>query len=381
MGSLRSVLPGLMLLLPAPAWAQSNGSAPVFSLPPGPARPTGPEREGPEIDVPRDTAPPATQPAPATPPPVAPTVTPARPAAAPPRQPATPSAQERRQPAPIIREPAEARPPSAPEAAPPPAATPEPAARPAPAPPPPPPPQTAPAPAPAPVEPSEQSGTPWLLAGFAALIAILAGFVVLRRPRRDRFDQRPQAPEALPKAPPPPRKPAPPAAATPRPRLALTLEIRAARLSLIGVTVSYALFVENKGDAPAEDILIRGLLLAAGETQQTALGQFLARDAGDALHSIATLAPGATSALSGDLRIGSQALATVQIGTRAALVPLAAFDADYRWEGGAGRTARAFIVGQEQQPPTDRLLPLRLDQGPRQFRDAGCRATALEMTR
>jgi len=65
-------------------------------------------------------------------------------------------------------------------------------------------------------------------------------------------------------------------------------------------------------------------------------------------------------------------------------IPLAAFDAQYRWttqEGGmgSGRTGRAFIIGQEKTPPSERLTPFRADLGPRQYRAPGSRATALTL--
>jgi hypothetical protein len=73
------------------------------------------------------------------------------------------------------------------------------------------------------------------------------------------------------------------------------------------------------------------------------------------------------------------------MGQRALLIPLIAFDAQYRWTDeagetqGTGRTGRAFIVGEEQTPPVERLSPFRLDLGPRQYRTPGSRATALSL--
>ncbi|NWK96732.1 hypothetical protein DM806_13895 [Sphingobium lactosutens] len=100
------------------------------------------------------------------------------------------------------------------------------------------------------------------------------------------------------------------------------------------------------------------------------------------LHSAVTIAPGETIQLGGELRLAPDQIVPVEMGQRSLLIPLAAFDMGYRWESGEGeptghgRTARAFIVGQEQEPPADRLAPLRLDQGPRQYRRPAARAAA-----
>jgi hypothetical protein len=99
-----------------------------------------------------------------------------------------------------------------------------------------------------------------------------------------------------------------------------------------------------------------------------------------------SIAPGENHSLTGELRLLPDQIAPVQMGSRALLIPLVAFDAQYRWADeagesltGTGRTGRAFIVGQEKSPPADRLAPFRIDQGPRQFRAPGSRATALEL--
>ncbi|MET0370588.1 MAG: hypothetical protein ABW039_04330 [Sphingobium sp.] len=161
--------------------------------------------------------------------------------------------------------------------------------------------------------------------------------------------------------------------------------MQTARLSLAGATIGYALVVENRGTIAAEEVIIRGLITGADASQQAVLAGFLAREAGVPIHALPMIAPGESHRLAGELRIAGGDIVPTQAGDRQLLVPLIGFDADYRWAGegtgGAGRTARAFVVGQEQDPPTDRLSPLRLDLGPRQFRNPGCRATALDLVR
>jgi hypothetical protein len=154
----------------------------------------------------------------------------------------------------------------------------------------------------------------------------------------------------------------------------------------MGATINYSLTLHNRGSRSAEDILIRTLISNADTSQQATLQQFFAGATGLPAHSAVSIAPGESQTLTGELRLLPDQIAPVQMGDRALLIPLVAFDAQYRWADdasgsptGAGRTGRAFIVGQEKSPPADRLAPFRVDQGPRQFRTPGSRATALEL--
>lgn len=156
----------------------------------------------------------------------------------------------------------------------------------------------------------------------------------------------------------------------------MDLSVNQARFSLIGVTIAYSLHLTNRGAIAAQDVMVRGIIGNAGAQQQALLQGFLAGEDGLPLHGVVGIAPGETVTLAGELRLGSDRIQPVTMGERSLLIPLAAFDASYQWESGDGRTARAFVVGQEQEPPADRLAPLRLDRGPRQYRRAAARAAA-----
>lgn len=163
------------------------------------------------------------------------------------------------------------------------------------------------------------------------------------------------------------------------------MEVQAARLTLMGATIGYTLTLHNRGNRAAEDILVRSLIANADAQQQTLFQQFFAGETGLPVHSIVAIAPGETQKLTGEMRLNAQEIAAIQMGQRALLIPLIAFDAQYRWTDlagdseGTGRTGRAFIVGEEQTPPVERLSPFRLDLGPRQYRTPGSRATALSL--
>ena len=385
------------LLLASPVLAQdAQPAAPVFSLPPATTTspPADAGRQGPELDplrAPDNSSPATAAPTimvpPAVTPPAAPQAPSARPAPAaqtPAPRPATTRPQST--PAPAVQAaptPAAPTNDSAPAAAQP---QPQPQAQPAPA-----------ANAAQPVDPAPEQGPalPWILGGAFALVA-LAGATLTWRRRRPTAPARPQsatpvrpASPPAPPAPPPASSgeappPAPPLSDADRPWLDMDLTIGQARLSLVGVTISYTLLLHNRGAHPAHDILVRGTLGNAGPAQQALLEAFFAGQGAMPLHSSVAIAPGETLCLPGELRLSADQVVPVEMGQRRLLIPLAAFDASYRWgeedsmgdPQGSGRTARAFIVGQEQQPPTDRLAPLRLDQGPRQYPRPAARAAA-----
>lgn len=391
MGSCRSFLFAAPLMLAQPAYAQqSNDSAPVYTLPSDPAQQSGdPRRQGPELDVFRA---PATTVAP--PPVVAPTVTPtpvpipvptpqpsrpnpsadAAPGGATPAHPASARDTEPEQVAPDM--PAAEAPAQAPM---PQAVSPDRQTHPAPT-------ETQ-ATAPTPESPLPW---PWLVGGALALLAAIA-FLLLRRRRLANEDAEvvtQAAPEPAPvpsptaglapSAPPQPKPVAPDA--TDRPWIDMMLHVTQARYSMMGVTIGYSLLLHNRGDRPARDVLVRGLIGNADAAQQALLNAFFTGQSGLPLHSAVTIAPGATHRLDGELRLTPEQVVPIAVGQRSLLIPLAAFDAAYRWgpeDGepeGHGRTARAFIVGQEQEPPADRLAPFRLDQGARHYRRPAARA-------
>lgn len=263
---------------------------------------------------------------------------------------------------------------------------------------------------PAPETEAQGLSWPWIAAAIAAL-AVIAGFLLMRRrraaadvdavpasappPAAPRPAPAPVAPPAPAPAPAPAPIPAPtpapapePVAAAPasdagdRPWIDLGLDISLARSSLIGVTIGYTLLLHNRGDRPARDIMVRGILGNAGAQQDALLRHFFGGETGMPLHSIVSIAPGETVRMTNELRLAQDEIVPVTMGERSLLVPIAAFDAHYRWgedeeaPEGTGRTGRAFIVGQEQDPPAERLSPFRLDQGPRQFRRPAARAAA-----
>jgi hypothetical protein len=234
---------------------------------------------------------------------------------------------------------------------------------------------------------------PWGWIG-AALAVLLAGAIALflrRRPRDEVADysddamQEIEVPEPLRPSPPTPtRRPATtPQPAADRAWIDIELRIDSARYSLMGVSVGYRLTLRNRGKSVASDMLVHALIGNADANQNELLRAFFAGTKGMPVHSVVSIAPGQTHVLTNELRLEPGAIEPLELDGRLLLVPLIGFDVHYRWDAdgtpGSGRSGSAFIVGQEQVPPTDKLAPFRYDQGPRQYRDVGCRRTALSL--
>ena len=379
------------LLLAAPVHAQqADEPAPGgFSLPPSrTAPPVDTRRQGPELDVfraPATVAPPPIVAPTVTPPPVAVPVP--SPAQSTTRQPTRPTETR---PAPTPAPSTEPEPTN--DSAPIPEALPAepivnqtaPAVT--------PPPAETPAPTASPASPASADTTPWgwIIGGLLALAAIAVA-PLLRR-RRSPVEAEtveaelvahpltaplpPPAPPPAPVAPPPP----PPAPVdTDRAWIDMQLVVTQARYSLMGVTIAYGLLLHNRGALAAQDVLVRGIIGNGGANQQALLDGFFIGETGLPLHAAVALAPGETLRLDGELRLAPNQIVPVPMGDRSLLIPIAAFDATYQFndvEDDKGRPARAFIVGQDQEPPAERLAPLRLDQGPRQYRRPAARAAA-----
>ncbi len=417
--SLAVFLPALAAIAaPAATLAQDNASgsnpAPILSLPRPSSQSAQPQRQGPELDVFRDTTPLSQQPV-TPPPPVTTTRTP--PPATTPASPAPPAVD--RAPA-TTRRPEPARPaasavaptreasgasapatpdnaaPSATEGAVPPvgndAVAPVREAAPT-------------APAEAPPTPAAQPGdTPWgWIAAALALVAITAmAFLLRRRPAREENEPAQEAapsPAPPPPSPPPPSptppSPTPPRAAPPppppsqspaaRPWLEIDLAVDSARHGDAGLSIGYRIALRNRGDAPANDILVHALLGHADANQNDVLRAFYSGRAGQPVHSVVEIAAGATYVLDGELHLPPHLVEPVELDGRLLLVPLVAFDVHYRWSAGTstgvGRSGSAFIIGREQTPPSPRLAPFRYDLGPGDHGGAkvGCRRTALSL--
>jgi LPXTG-motif cell wall-anchored protein len=378
---------------------QAGGALRTFRLDPSrdPNRPRAPEREGPDIDTrlpsaqlpaPTPQAQPQTipqRPVPVVAPPrIAPTVPQQTPARSQPPLPQTspspPPSSPRQQSRPAVEE---ARPAASSQPAPPSSTTAKPV----------PPVTTAPSPEPetslAPTsvpETGARAHESWLLwiAGLLALAGL--GWLLASRRRRHRrrrrsvrITQRPAsgsaAPLRMPDSP-SPMPPAPPAPELPRVSAAIAIEFEplAARHTLVGASVGYKLTLRNDGEVSATDIAVFARIANADARQEAALAAFFAEADDVPIHRAEFLVPGEGVEFTGELRLANEAIHPIRMRERELLIPILAFSAHYSWAGeGRGYSGAAFIVGEESDPPTERMAPFRLDQGPRQYRSIGSR--------
>lgn len=381
---------------------QAGGSVQDFQLDPArdPNRPKGPEREGPEVDNRPAVSLPGLKPVeplvvPSVPPPVAttqprpvPEPTRAEPVRERPAPPATVPVRETPSRAETLPEP----PPSAAEpqaTAPAPIAEPPVVATPAPADP-----VATPPLQDAPVAPSEPPAGglpwPWLIGGAVVALAAAAWFLLRRKPVvaesaiEDAPVERVQPVETPPPAPPAPEMapashgftvPAPPTpAAVAAARLTLEFEALEARSSLVAATVGYRLMIRNEGTIDAENVVVATVMANAEAKQEQALARFFASPADAPSHQIGRVGAGDWVEMKGELRLDHNAITPIRVQDKALFIPILAFTAHYTWEGDhRGYSAAAFIVGQESDPPQERMAPFRLDLGPRQFRSIGSR--------
>ncbi|MBO9499270.1 MAG: hypothetical protein J7496_03700 [Novosphingobium sp.] len=248
------------------------------------------------------------------------------------------------------------------------------------------------APAPIPTAPAPAAGPAWWAwaAGGAALLAILGGLaaLVLRRRSRQGEDEAELAPVAIqrpmvaqapvPQATPPARQPAPqPAPAAPPPppppvrkpgTLSMAVEARALTISLSAATLAYRITLTNNGPAPLGGVAIAGDMVSA-HASLALTDQLATADSPLApQHEIASIAPGESVQVTGELRLPFQAMHPIRKGKAALLVPLARLRVQAA-EGGNGALMRTALVGQRAATPGAGLQPFRLDLGPRIYRE------------
>jgi hypothetical protein len=243
-----------------------------------------------------------------------------------------------------------------------------------------------------PVAGNNLSILPWILAALALAGGTL--FLLWRRRPREalaagtEFDPFvPPEPEPAPAPAPPPRapqlQPAPaPAAKRAVPssngivasRLRPSLEIGMQPLRCLveddTVTIEFEIELFNAGTAPARAVLAEASLLNASAADGQELAAFFASPAG-AGERIDAIAPMKRLAITSQVVAPRSAIQEYELGGRKSFVPVVAFNALYEGSGGKAQSSVAYLVGRETNG--DKLGPLHLDAGKREFRGLGAR--------
>lgn len=153
----------------------------------------------------------------------------------------------------------------------------------------------------------------------------------------------------------------------------LHLALEATRMSatLVNTTLSYRLAVTNRGVEPLLDVRITGDMIAAHASRPASEQLGPAEATLPELHRIATLAPGESVTLGGDIRLPLVSITPIRRGDAALFVPLARLRGHARDAAGESIAGGGtFLVGQEPGA-SKRLQPFRLDLGPRNYSKLG----------
>jgi hypothetical protein len=255
------------------------------------------------------------------------------------------------------------------------------------------------APAPPIAELSETDGLPWWV-WIGLLLAIGAAVAVVRMAARKRTVETPKlatapvpqpkpapvreptAPPAPPAIPAPKPLPTPPRAAAPvdpdaeeRPsRIVVDFQPVKARLSTVGLTVSYRLDVENVSDEDLTEIDVRlGIRCADGGPGQAQIRP------DPACVTLDRLKPGERHVHTGVIRLDPETYRPVQSDGKPMIVPVVDMLPKYRdAEGELHKMHAEMLVGREHLPPQPKMQPFWLERGFGQFEKIGCRMVSVK---
>jgi hypothetical protein len=221
-------------------------------------------------------------------------------------------------------------------------------------------------------------------------LAAGAGFLLWRRSQREslagpQFDllvggPEPEAPPRPPEpvvprpvAPaPPPRRAGPTGIVASRLRPALELGFHPLRCQVDDdqVAIEFELELFNAGAAPARAVFAEASLLNASATKDQQLATFFANAHGKG-EPLDVIPPMKRVSFRSQVAVPRGAVQEYELAGRKAFVPVIAFNALYEWSGGKAQSSAAYLVGRDTQQ--DKLGPLRLDQGAREFSGLGAR--------
>ncbi len=139
----------------------------------------------------------------------------------------------------------------------------------------------------------------------------------------------------------------------------MELEARHLSRAMVNATLAYRLTVTNAADTAIGPLRIGGDIVSAHASlsaqEQLAPGAALAT-----IHEVASLAPGESIALKGELRLPLASILPIQRGASRVFVPLARF----RAEAPGTVLTRVFVIGRASEQPGGALRPFPLDHGP-----------------
>ena len=170
-----------------------------------------------------------------------------------------------------------------------------------------------------------------------------------------------------------------------RPWLDIRFEPSRAVIDEAQASVQFDITVTNSGGAPARNVLVEGVMINAGAEQDIELSRFFEAPVG-AGERIDAIPPMGSVELKSAVSLPLEQVRTYDVGGRKLFVPMIAFNALYEWSNGTGQSSASFLLGRSgsgeaEGDGSSRMAPLRLDLGPRLFRDLDARRHTLGVRR
>ena len=170
------------------------------------------------------------------------------------------------------------------------------------------------------------------------------------------------------------RAPGPPAgviSSSLRPWIEVELEPSQALVTNEHAAIAFDVTLFNSGSAPARDVAIDACLINAGQQQDVELSDFY-RKPGETADKIPAVAPMSRITLKSAVRLPRDAVQEYEVEGRKLFMPMVAVNSRYRWSSGEGQSGASFLVGRAASS-SDKLAPLRLDQGARGWKQLAAR--------
>jgi hypothetical protein len=141
-------------------------------------------------------------------------------------------------------------------------------------------------------------------------------------------------------------------------------------LSLVYATLSYKLEIDSPGQDEVGPMRISADMTSADASLSAAEQLSFNGDGAGEVYEVGAIAPGETVSLKGQLRLPLSEIRQLGLARLQMFVPLVRFLIEPKAE--SAQEMRVFTLGQSPERPGGRMMPVRLDLGPRQITDLEC---------
>ncbi|MEZ5708601.1 MAG: hypothetical protein R3E02_04335 [Blastomonas sp.] len=147
-----------------------------------------------------------------------------------------------------------------------------------------------------------------------------------------------------------------------------------AETTLINAVIAYRIDIANNGERPVGEIAIHGAIRQAEKDMPREIAALEGASQLPLLHNADWIAPGENTAIEGTMRLPLQSIEPIRMANRLLFVPVAHFWIGYT-EPDNSRYAivMSYVLGEESDPPTAKVAPIRLELGPRRIHGIGQR--------